>query len=136
MRLTEEQKQEIRELYSKGKHTQIELATLYSVSRNQIRTVLTPKIPQEYDRRVKLLDAQKQEIVKKYNTGRYTYNELAHMYNVSRSTIRFVVHPEYQTKRVNQYNKDKAIKHVASHRAYRKQLIKKGIWDGEKSTTK
>lgn len=108
------------------------LATLYNVSRNQIRTILTPKIPQEYDRRVKLLDGQKQEIVNKYGTGRYTYNELAHMYNVSRSTIRLVIHPNYQKRRVNKYDKDKASKHIANHRAYKKQLLEDGILNNDK----
>lgn len=52
------------------------------------------KLPREYDRRVKLSDEQKSEIVRKYETGMYSQRALAREYNVSRRLIGFVIHPE------------------------------------------
>lgn len=127
MRLTEEQKHEIRELYQTNKYTQMQLAKMYNVSHNQIRGALSPKIPNKYDRRFKLTDEQKQEIVDKYGTGKYSYNQLAEMYNVSKSTIKFIIHPEYLEKsrknRMNKYDRQKAKEYMASHRAYKRLLI-------------
>lgn len=88
------------------------------------------KIPLELDRRIKLLPEQKQEIIEKYKTGRYSYNELAKMYNVSRSTIRFTIHPEYREnskKSAVTYDREKRNKQMAKHRTYKKQLEKRGL---------
>ena len=44
-------------------------------------------IPEQFDRRCKLTSIQKQEIVKKYETGSYSLNSLAKEYEVSKKTM-------------------------------------------------
>jgi hypothetical protein len=91
------------------------------------------KIPQAYDRRVKLSDKQREEIVEKYSTGDYTYQQLANMYVVSKSLISFIIHPEtlVHNKSIQKPNREydsvKGSKQMASHRAYKKMLDKKGL---------
>lgn len=57
-------------------------------------TVQNIKLPRKYDRRVKLSDEQKIEIVAKYSIGCYSYKKLAAEYHVSMRLIYFVVNPE------------------------------------------
>ena len=56
------------------------------------------KLPQEYDRRRKLTDEQKDEIKHKYSTGLYSLNNLATEYKVSKKTILLIVNPESKRK--------------------------------------
>ena len=61
------------------------------------------KLPRKYDRRVKLSDEQRKEIIKKYNKGYYTYAELAKEYHVSARLISFIVKPEQYEIAKEQY---------------------------------
>lgn len=61
------------------------------------------KLPRKYDRRVKISDEQRKEIVKKYNKGYYTYAELAKEYHVSARLISFIVNPEQYEIAKEQY---------------------------------
>ena len=56
------------------------------------------KLPQEYDRRRKLTDEQKDEIKHKYSTGFYSLNNLTIEYKVSKKTILLIVNPESKRK--------------------------------------
>ena len=48
----------------------------------------------QYDRRVKLTDAQRVAIRERYATGEISTYGLAKEYNVSRRTIDFILHPD------------------------------------------
>ena len=52
------------------------------------------KLSKEQDRRVKLLDEQKEEIKYKYELGNFSQRALAREYNVSRRLISFILFPE------------------------------------------
>ena len=56
------------------------------------------KLPEQFDRRRKLTDEQKQEIVNKYSTGFYSMNDLAKEYSVSKKTILLTVNPKSKQK--------------------------------------
>lgn len=98
------------------------------------RTVLV--IPKEKNRRNKLSDEQRVEILFKYQTGEYSTYKLAEEYNVSRRTIGFVLNPErYErqkelvrknSKERKYYNKEKHAQYVRNTQRYRKQLMEKG----------
>ena len=62
------------------------------------------KLPRQYDRRVKLSDEQRKEIIIKYNKGTYTYKQLAKEYNVSLRLISFVINPDQYEIAKAQYN--------------------------------
>lgn len=51
------------------------------------------KLPEEYDKRIKLTTSQKEEIIRLRNAG-VKVKDLAFIYNVSNSTIYFITHPE------------------------------------------
>lgn len=93
------------------------------------------KLPPEYDRRRRLTDEQRQEIIQKYSTGEYSMRQLGREYNVDKGTISIIVNPD-QKKRYSQYNKDNWRRHqtygeehnaiMREHRAYKHQLYKQG----------
>ena len=56
------------------------------------------KLPPEYDRRRKLTDEQKDEIIHKYGMGGYSLNQLGREYGVSKKTILLIVNPESKRK--------------------------------------
>lgn len=51
------------------------------------------KLSREQDRRVKLTEAQREEIKEKHSTGLHSQRALAREYNVSRRLISFVLFP-------------------------------------------
>lgn len=93
------------------------------------------KLPQEYDRRRKLTDEQKDEIKHKYATGFYSLNNLATEYKVSKKTILLIVNPESKRKndeRIKDHWKDyqptteERNKIMNEHRQYKQKLHKDG----------
>ena len=93
------------------------------------------KLPQEYDRRRKLTDEQKDEIKHKYSTGFYSLNNLATEHKVSKKTILLIVNPESKRKndeRIKDHWKDyqptteERNKIMNEHRQYKQKLHKDG----------
>lgn len=93
------------------------------------------KLPQEYDRRRKLTDEQKEEIKHKYETGFYSLNSLAKEYKVSKKTILLIVNPESKRKnaeRIKEHWRDYQLspeernKAMNEHRKYKHNLHKDG----------
>lgn len=93
------------------------------------------KLPQEYDRRRKLMDEQKETIKHKYSTGLYSLNNLAKEYKVSKKTILLIVNPESKRKnderlkehwRDYQPTKEERNKITAEHRQYKQKLYQEG----------
>ena len=93
------------------------------------------KLPQEYDRRRKLMDEQKETIKHKYSTGLYSLNNLAKEYKVSKKTILLIVNPESKRKnderlkehwRDYQPTKEERNKTANEHRRYKPKLFREG----------
>ena len=93
------------------------------------------KLPQEYDRRRKLMDEQKEVIKHKYSTGLYSLNNLAKEYKVSKKTILLIVNPESKRKndermkehwREYQLTKEERNKIANEHRRYKQKLYREG----------
>lgn len=93
------------------------------------------KLPQEYDRRRKLMDEQKEVIKHKYSTGLYSLNNLAKEYKVSKKTILLIVNPESKRKnderlkehwRDYQLTKEERNKIANEHRRYKQKLFREG----------
>lgn len=89
------------------------------------------------DRRVKLTDEDRENIVKEYKMGIISQRGLAAKYGVSRRTIQFVLDPEqarivkeqYKERRKDgrYYNKEKHRESMRKHREYKKSLIEKNL---------
>lgn len=93
------------------------------------------KLPQQYDRRRKLLDSQKAEIVEKYSTDLYSLQNLADEYGVSKKTILLTVNPESKKKdhenrkkkwRDYQQTGEQRNKTMRDHRHYKQKLFEDG----------
>lgn len=93
------------------------------------------RLPEQYDRRRKLTETQKQEIKTKYETGLYSLNSLAKEYSVSKKTILLIVNPESKRKndqRIKdhwknyQEPKEERAETVREHRHYKNELYKSG----------
>lgn len=93
------------------------------------------KLPQEYDRRRKLMDEQKEVIKHKYSTGLYSLNNLAKEYKVSKKTILLIVNPESKRKsdeRIKEHwrdylpTKEERNKIMNEHRQYKQKLHREG----------
>lgn len=93
------------------------------------------RLPEEYDRRRKLTEEQKDEIRHKYSTGLYSLRGLAKEYKVSKNTILFIVNSESKRKndeRIKDHWKDyrptkeERNKIMREHRAYKNKLHKEG----------
>lgn len=88
-------------------------------------------VGKEHDRRRKLTDEQKEEIVHKYSLGIYSQRQLATEYGVSRRLIQFTLDPEKQ--RANRelhssseyYDKAKQREYMKRHRQHKKELYNK-----------
>lgn len=93
------------------------------------------RVPRKYNKRIKLTDCQKQEI--KDLAGSISKHQLAKIYNVSRRLIQFIIHPERleQCKALRKLRGGSAIYYNTNyntikkqqHRAYKRELINKGI---------
>jgi hypothetical protein len=93
------------------------------------------RLPEQYDRRRKLTEIQKQEIKSKYETGLYSLNSLAKEYSVSKKTILLIVNPESKLKndqRIKNHWKDyqeskgERAETMREHRHYKNELYKSG----------
>lgn len=98
------------------------------------------KIPinnEKLDKRVKLSEEDKENIIKEYATGLISQRGLAEKYGVSRRLIQFTLSPEKlekakkqfteRQKNGNYYNKDKHREYVKKHRQHKKELYEKGL---------
>lgn len=93
------------------------------------------KIPLEYKRNTKLFTEDKDEIRKLYAMGTFSHRELAEMYNVSKKTIYYILHPDkyqenlkYSVKYNREhYDKDIHREYMRTTRKYRKELEKQNI---------
>ncbi len=98
-------------------------------------------IPKKYDRRIKLTDSDKKEIVEAYATGGTSYNKLAKEFGVSKRTIYWVVNPDKQRENYElrkakggskqYYDKDKWAESMRNHREYKNELLKEGKLDAK-----
>lgn len=93
------------------------------------------KLPEEYDRRRKLTEEQKQEIKDKYSTGFYSLNSLAKEYSVSKKSVLLIVNPESKRKndqRIKDHWRDYQetgeahAKTIREHRHYKQSLYIEG----------
>lgn len=96
------------------------------------------KLTEEFDRRRKLTEVQKEEIRNLYIHEKITYQQLADMYDVSKKTICLVVNTEardkqysYSTDYMRSYrqsqDRETINKQVRERYQYKKDLIKKGL---------
>lgn len=89
------------------------------------------------DKRIKLTEVDKQQILKLYNDGLLSQRKLALFYNVSRRTIAFIIDPTKKERCKEQfkerqadgryYNKDKNRIYRQKHREHKKELLEKGL---------
>ena len=93
------------------------------------------KLPEEYDRRRKLSEAQKGEIREMYATGQYSLQKLADAYGVSKKLILITVNPESKRKsdeRMREHWRDyvqsrkERAAAVKNHRRYKQKLYEEG----------
>ena len=91
------------------------------------------QLPPELDRRRKLSNEQKDEIVHKYATGLYSLNGLAKEYSVSKKTVLLIVNPESKRKndeRIKDHwrdyvpSKEERNAIMREHRAYKHKILK------------
>jgi transposase-like protein len=85
------------------------------------------------DRRRKLSDRQKANIIKAYATGNISTRQLAKKYRVSRRLIQFILDEQKRLDNVQKrrergnskiyYNKDKWREAMRDHRRYKRQLL-------------
>lgn len=88
------------------------------------------------DRRVRLTLEDKAKIIKEYKQTRTTISDLARKWNVSRSTISYVLFPEryerakerHEERRKDgrYYDKEKYKESLERHREYKRELLKNG----------
>ncbi len=95
----------------------------------------TIPIPQEYDRRRKLSEEQKDEIRHKYSTGMYSLRILAEEYHVSKKLVLLTVNPESKKKndeRIKEHWQDYVLPKseraaiMREHRKYKQDLYLSG----------
>jgi len=89
-------------------------------------------IPENKDRRVKLLMCQKLAIIKMYQSGIYSITGLSKMWKVNKRLIQFIIFPERKEKNIKDrekrggskqyYDKDYNTKTTRIHRNYKRKL--------------
>ena len=93
------------------------------------------KLSETQDRRRRLTSEQQEEIRNLYETGLYSWKQLAEMYKCSKSRIGQIVNPERDAKckaRIREHWKDYQKKGeewnatIREHRRYKQQLYLKG----------
>lgn len=100
----------------------------------------TDSIPinnEKLDKRVKLTEVDKENIVKEYESGEISINGLARKYNVNKRLIQFILFPKRQEKARElykerrkdgrYYDKEKHRESTKKHRDYKKELFEKGL---------
>lgn len=93
------------------------------------------RLSEKQDRRIKLTSEQKEEIKDLYDTGNFSLNKLAKMFEVSKKTILLIVNSESAAK-AKQYSKEnwrnwqrtgKEWNNIQrEHRHYKQELYLKG----------
>lgn len=88
---------------------------------------------EKLDRRVKLSQENKKLIKELYETTKYSYNDLAKTFNVSKRTIQFIANPTKLIENVKRrkerggssqyYDRDKQKNYMKKHRDYKKHLF-------------
>ncbi len=98
------------------------------------------KLPQNLDRRRKLSDADKSEILRRYKLGVVSMNALALEFGCSKKLILLIVNPDSKAKndrRIKEHwrdyvpGKDEHNRIMREHRSYKQMLFKKGLITGE-----
>lgn len=89
------------------------------------------------DKRVKLTDEDKDNIVKEYESGGISITSLGKKYGVSKRLIQFTLFPERKEKAKERYSenrkdgryydKDKHKEYMKKHREHKKELDNKGL---------
>jgi len=84
------------------------------------------------DRRIKLLDCQKEMVFYWYNNG-LSINKIAKMFHVNKRTIQFLLFPERLKKNIQDrkerggwkqyYNKTEHAQAIKEHRNYKKAIL-------------
>lgn len=81
----------------------------------------------KHDKRRKLTDEQKKEIVKLYNSGQWSIAELAEEYNVSKATIGFTINPaSRKPHKRSYYDREKNTENKRRYRQRLKELRDRG----------
>ena len=91
------------------------------------------KLPSGKDRRLKITDTQREEIIKLFSSGLCSQRALARDFNVSRKLISFILFPEKETvckeqykerrKDGRYYDKEKNTKAMKEHRRYKQNIL-------------
>lgn len=94
------------------------------------------KLPQSLDRRRKLSDADKSEILRRYKAGGATMNSLALEFGCSKKLVLLIVNPDAKEKndrRIKEHwrdyvpSKEERNRITREHRAYKHMLFKNGL---------
>ena len=94
------------------------------------------KLPQNLDRRRKLSDADKSEILRRYKVGRVSMNSLAFEFGCSKKLVLLIVNPyakEKNDRRIKEHwkdyvpSKEERNRISREHRSYKQMLFKKGL---------
>ncbi len=102
-----------------------------------MKTIAESRVGEKHDRRYKLSQEMRNEIVQKYATKNYTYKQLAAEYGVTRQTIMFTINPISKDNFKKSVQKNRANKQCTltseqrriimnEHNRYKKSLIMKG----------
>lgn len=97
------------------------------------KTDTIPLNSQFLNRRVKLLECQKERVFKMHHAESYGINQLGRMFKVDKRLIQFICYPE-RAERNRQlraerggskryYNKEKHVASIREHRQYKKQVL-------------
>jgi Mor family transcriptional regulator len=98
------------------------------------------KIPianEKLDKRYRLTEENKKNILNEYETGSISITALGKKYNVSKRTIQFILFPERKElvrqqflerrKDGRYYDKEKHRQAIANHREHKKNLFNQGL---------
>lgn len=93
------------------------------------------------DKRIKLTDTDKENIVKEYESGNISITSLGKKYGVSKRLIQFTLFPERKEmarqrflenrKEGKYYDKEKHNEYMKKHREHKKDLLDKGLLNKE-----
>lgn len=103
--LTPEQRQELVERYKSGKESQVALARVYGIHPVTVNKIIgkagarKPRHSKKTKKRVRLSSEQRHKLIERYKTGKYTLDELAELYSISRTTVVRIVGKEKHEKK-------------------------------------
>lgn len=61
------------------------------------------RVPNSFDKRIKLSISDKEEIKTMYQAGAHSYNQIALLYGVSKSLVILIVNPDIEERKKQQY---------------------------------